>query len=414
MKNSIFNLIEKASNEKLDPRLQRYAAVNGLTIGDGDGEVSREEIIDRLSKAEEFLYAQFSGKTFEGDEIRDLPTLKMNEALNTSDASILFPRVISEVLQEPKEPNLFLTNSVAEIIKLADNTPLLLEFPTVDALQAFEMAEGQEYTAQTLSFQQHMTSIRIKKIGVAAAVNEEVIVHSMWPIVQMHMRMMSNAIDRRLESILFQCMTQRAQTVFDNENADTTYQTTGKYLTGTGSALANGSFSYNDLVKITGVMIGNRYEPTHFLAHPLAWPIFAQDPIMKAQFYHGGQMGQGIWTRQPNFDQQANFPYGIAYVPYYALPYNETDTLTGVLSGRGSSLTTDCYLIDARNSLFMATRGNTEMDQMENWFRDATMIKARKYAGVSAKAGGRGMLKAANIRVVLNEEPLYTIRTLSA
>ena len=413
MKNSIFKIIEKASNDQLDPRLQEYAAKNGLTIGDGDGEVSREELVERLNKAEEFVYAQFTGKTFEGDEVRDLPTLHMKEALNTSDASIIFPRVISEVLQEPKEPNLFMT-SIADTIRLADNTPLLIEFPTVDALQAFEMSEGQEYTAQTLSFAQHMTSIRIKKIGVAAAINEEVIVHSMWPLVQMHMRMMSAAIDRRVESILYQAMTQRAQVVFDNENNDTQYQTTGKTVAAS-SITNNGSFSYNDLVKLTGVMLGNRYEPTHFLAHPLAWSIFAQDPIMKAQFYHMGQLGQGIWTREPSFNQQANFPFGITYVPYYALPYNEADTLTGPGSAMGGAcLTSDCYLIDARNSLFMATRGNTEMDQMENWFRDATMMKARKYAGVSAKAGGRGMLAAKNIRIVTNEEPVMVVRNISA
>jgi hypothetical protein len=413
MKNSIFKLIEKASNDKLDPRLQEYAAKNGLTIGEGEGEVSKEELINRLNRAEEFVYAQFTGKTFEGDEVRDLPTMPMKEALNTSDASVIFPRVISEVLQEPKEPNLFLQNNVAEQITLADNSPLLIEFPTVDALQAFEMAEGQEYTNQTLSFAQHMTSIRIKKIGVAAAINEEVVTHSMWPLVQMHMRMMSNAIDRRIESILFQAMTQRAQIVFDNENASAAYRTTGKSISGS-ALVTNGSFSYNDLVKMVGVMIGNRYEPTHFLAHPLAWPIFALDPIMRAQFYHGGQIGQGMWARQPQFDQQVNFPFGITYVPYYALPYNEADVLTGSLSALGAALTSDLYLIDARNSLFLATRGNTEMDQMENWFRDATMLKARKYAGVSAKAAGKGMIKAASVRIVTNEEPVLTVRQVSA
>lgn len=411
MKNSIFNLINQASEKSLEPRVQLYAAKNGLTIGEGG--VTREEVLENLAKTEEFLFAQFTGKTFEGDEVRNLPGLSMNEALNSSDVSIIFPRVISEILQEPREPNLFLTNNVADTIRLADGTPLLIEFPSTDALQAFEMSEGQEYTSQTLSFQQHMTSIRIKKIGVAAAVNEEVITHSMWPIVQMHLRMMSAAIDRKQESILYNAMTQRAQVVFDNENADTDYQTTGKAISGS-ALVANGSFSYNDLVKMIGVMLGNRYEATHFLAHPLAWPIFAQDPILRAQFYHGGQLGQGIWSRMPSFDQTSNFPFGISYVPYYALPYTPNDTLTGVLSGRGASLTSDLYLIDARNSLFMATRGNTEMDQMENWFRDATMMKARKYVGVSAKAGGKGMLKATNVRIVANEEPIMTVRQVSA
>lgn len=404
--------MEKASNEKLDPQIEKFAENNKLVIGENTGEFTREQVRDRLLEAEEFLYSQFTGTNYEGDEIRDLPAISMTEALNTSDASIIFPRVISDILQEPKEPNLFLSNNVAEVISLPEDAPLTIEFPTVDAMQAFEVAEGQEYTAQALGFAQHMASIRIRKYGVVAALNEEVIKRSMWPIMRLHLRAMSNAIDRKIESTLYQAMTQRAQIVFDNESTSE-YKTTGKAIAAS-TLVANGSFSFNDLIKMVGVMIGNRYEPTHFLAHPLAWPIFAQDPIMKAQFYHGGQIGQGIWSRMPSFDQSANFPFGLAYVPYYALTYNETDTLTGDLSAFGASLTTDLYMIDARNSLFMATRGGTEMDEMDNWYRDAKMMKARKYAGISAKAGGKGMLKAANIRVVTNEEPLLTVRQIQS
>lgn len=413
MKNSIYKLIEKATGESVNSRLKQYAEMNDLAIGEGADQVTGEEVVNRLEKAEEFLYAQFTGKNFAGEEYRNLPTLNFKEALNTSDASILFPRVFSDILQEPTEPALFMTNMMTETIRLPDKAPLFIEFPTVDALQAFDMAEGQEYTAQTLSFGQHMISMRIGKIGAAAAMNEEIINQSMWPIVEMHMRMLNNAVNRKTESNLFTALTNRAQTVFDNENASTDYHTTGKAIVVSGT-VNNGSFSYHDLVKMMGVMLGNRFTPTHFLAHPLTWPIFAQDPIMRAQFYHLGQLGQGIWNREPSFDQQANMPFGITYVPYYALDYNEADTLTGILSGYGSSLTSDLYLVDSKNALMMATRGNTEMDQMENWFRDATMMKIRRYLGISVKFGGKGILKAANIRVVKNEEPIHTIKTLSA
>ena len=44
MKNSIFKLIEKASGDELDPRLQEYAARNGLTIGNGENEVGKEDV----------------------------------------------------------------------------------------------------------------------------------------------------------------------------------------------------------------------------------------------------------------------------------------------------------------------------------------------------------------------------------
>jgi len=413
MKNSIFNLIEQASNKMLEPRLKEYAARNNLTIGTEDGQVSKEDVLNHLHQVEEVMFAQFTGKTFSGEEVKDLPNIEINEALNTSDVSIIFPRVISEILQEPTEPNLFLTNNLTDTIVLPDMAPLSIEFPVIDAIQAFELAEGQEYTTQLANIAQHQVSIRIKKLGVAAAITEETIRHSMWPILNLHLRMMSSAIDRKVESMLYNAMTQKAHVLFDNENADTAYHTTGKSIVSSGT-VSNGSFSFNDLVKMFGTMLGFRYIPSHFLAHPLAWSIFAQDPVMKAQFYHGGQIGQGIWSREPSFDQSANFPFGVAYVPYYAIQYDEADTLSGLLSSLGSSLTTDLYLVDAKNSLYMATRGKTDMDQMENWFRDATMMKARKYVGISAKQGGKGMLKASKVRVVENQEPVLTMRQLTA
>jgi hypothetical protein len=423
MKN-IFNLREKAMSEQSNPLLERFAQANDLQVGDAnEGKITQAELEDRLKDAQEFVYAQFTGETFDGQPIRNLPPLKMEEALTTADTSVIFPRVISTILQEPKEPALWLTNNIAEVLPLPENAPLSVEFPTTDALSAFEMAEGQEYPQQTLSFQQHMYSIRLRKYGVASSVTEETIKQSMWPLVTMNLRMMANAIDRRIESTLYQAMVNKSQVVFDNATDGSTIKNTGQELsspsifhtTGVsivgGAAVPNGSFSYYDLVKMCGVLLGNRHEGTHFLAHPLAWPIFAQDPYIKAIFFTGGQLGGGVWTRQPQFDQQVSFPFGIQYVPYYALPYKENSTVaTGTLSGNPTALVTDLYLLDKANSLLLATRGGTEMDQMDNWFRDAKMMKARKYAGVSAKLGGKGMCVARNVKVVENQAALYTVR----
>jgi hypothetical protein len=420
MNSGIFNLMKKVTESSLEPRLQRYATLNGLKVGEGDNEISKEDIIAQIENAEEFLYGQFNGEDWEGNKVK-LPLLNFHEALNTSDVSIAFPRVISNVLQEPKEPNLFLQNVIADTMVLPDNAPLYIEFPTVSAMQAYEMAEGQEYTSQTLSFAQHMTSIRIGKIGLSSAVNEEVLNHSMWPIIALNLRMMSAAIDRKVESILFQAMTETARVVFDNDSTvdpQSAYQVSNPTefrTTGVGTAQTwNGSFSYNDLVKMCGTLLQSKYNASHILMHPLAWPILAKDPFMRANFFHGGQMGAGIWTRMPAYDQQPNMPLGLIYVPYYAIPFNETETFVGAGSGLGAALTSDIYVIDGANSLFLATRGDTQMDQMDNWFRDATQLKARKYAGVSAKDKGKGMCVAKNVRVVDNHEALFTVRTVAS
>lgn len=413
-KNSIHGLMEQASHTELEPQLQDYAKTLGLTIVDKADEanetaITRDDAVSRLRAEQEQLFAMMTGVDFDGEKL-NVPQITMKEALTTSDASIVFPRVISQILQEPQEPNLFLMNQIADKIILPASAPILIEFPTVSAIQAQDMSEGQEYAVQNPAFGEYMTSLRIRKIGTAVALTEEIIKYSLWNLVALHLRLMAAAIDRKIEKNLYTAMVNTAQNVFDNESATTEYRTTGV----TSAQAANGSWSYFDLVKMMGVALGNKKQGSHLLTHPLAWPILAQDPLMMANFFHGGQMGQGIWTREPAFDQQAAMPFGVQYVPYYNIAFTENYTLTGALSGQGASLVTDMYLLDKSDSLFMATAGEKEMDQMDNWFKDALMMKARQYVAVSAKDGGKGMLSAKKIRVVRNYEALFTVRTVAA
>jgi len=414
MANTIFNLREKALDKTLGPDLKAFAEYNGLSL-EGDDAVSKEELVKRLNTVQEFMLAQLSGKNFAGEDF-EVPQVDIREALSTADVSIVFKRVISEVLQEPKMPQLVLTQ-LSNKINLGPDTPLSIEFPTLGGLTASDIAEGGEYPKQELSYQGHLTSMRLGKVGLSTSVTDEVIRQSIWPILNLYMKMMTNAVDLKIESKMYQSLVNYSQCVFDNDinsSVASTYRTTGQSVTGT-SAMWNATFSYHDLVKLAGVLLGNRYNATHFLAHPLAWPIFATDPLMRAQFYNGGQLGAGIWSREPQFDQQLNFPFaGIQYVPYYALPYSEKDVLTYTGSALASALNTDVYLIDKENSLLLATRGGKEIENMDEWYRDAKMLKIRQYVGVAAYDGGKGMVSAKNLRVVRNEEPLYSVRTITA
>jgi hypothetical protein len=408
LKPTIFNIASEALNRETEKVLTEFAhASRGQDysqLEDGD----RESLAQDLKWAEEVLYAQFTGETFDGQKYRG-PSLSFSEALSSSDASILFPRVISEILLEPTEPNLWLTNNATEFL-VVQNAPLVIEFPSLGALEAFEMSEGQEYRQQALSWQEHMTSFRLRKYGVLAAVPDEVIENSQWPIVRLYLKHMAAAINRKQESLLFKALMSFGREVFNNTSTDPTKWTTGKKQDQT----LNYSFSYNDLIKLVGAVIAGRYEPTHFLAHPMAWPIFATDPLLRAQFFNGGQVGMSIWSTMPQFDQSLNFPFGIAYVPYYAMPFQENITLSGPASGLGASNVTDVVVIDSRNALFAATRGDIEMDDMEAWLRDARVMKARKYLGVSVKDRGNGIAHARNIRLVQNHEAIFTVRTVSS
>lgn len=409
MSKSIFNLIEKATDSVQSPRLEAFASANGFTIGESETAVSRKEAQRRMTEAEDYLYALFAGENRKGERC-NVPTLDINEMMSSSDVQVLLPRVISQVMIEPKEPNLFLTNNVVEEIALDEKSPLFITFPSVGALQAFEIGEGQEYKSQSLSFQEHMTQIRLKKVGLQVSLSEEIINHSIYPLLRLNMRLMVNAINRKVESTAFTALTQRAREVFNNNEGVAAARTSGKDA----SQNWNGSLALKDILTLAGTVVGARYEPSHMLIHPLAYLVIFQDPIIRAAFYHQGQLGGSVWQQAPNFDQSANMPFGITYVPYYALPYNETGTFTAAdASGFASSLVTDVYVIDSRNSLYMATRGDVQMDQMDDWFKDATAMKARRYVGLSVKDGGKGISVARNVRVVENAAPLFTIKTVS-
>ena len=387
--NSIYQLKETAETQAFEPQLKEYAKLTGTTlVAEGEtsveeGKLSRSDVVKQIRESEEFMYSVFTGENFDGDKV-STPNISIKEALHTSDMSIVLPRVISEILQEPKEPNLFLSNQVADDVRLPEGSPSYIEFPSVGALQAADISEGQEYPEQEVEFGDHMTSLRIKKCGVKTAVTEEVIKHSMWNIVSLHLRLMGNAMARHVENKLYKAMTQVANVVFDNTSADTRLQTTGVAR----DQSANGSMSYMDIVKMCTVLLNNHYNFSDLIAHPLAWPIFAQDPTFRAQMFSAGQMGVGNLVQKPDFGAwQAAMPFGLNHIPYYNVAYTENKTLTGFASGMGASLVTDIYVIDRKNSLFLAHYGPAEFDDMDDWNKDARALKARRYVGVSAKIG---------------------------
>ena len=406
---SLFKQINNLHEENLAPKLEAFAAANGKTLTEGqDNSVSLKEVKESLALAENYVYAQMTGKSIAGEEMAVQP-LDFKEALTTADMSVIFPRVISTVLNKPVEPNLFLQNSVAEIMTLSPKAPKSIEFPMLGALEAFEMSETGEYVNQQLSVAQGYATINIQKFGVMTNLSDEVMEQSMWPLFQLTAEACTNAIRRKFESKLYEIFIGAANVVIDNQSATASVRTTGTAKNQT----ANGTFGYLDLFKMFGALMSKKMTPTHFLAHPMAWPIFAQEPFLRAQFYHNGQLGAGIWGKAPQFDQQSNLPFGLVYVPYANLRYDENTTLTGALSALPAIGVTDVYLIDKANSLAMIKRGEIEVDKMDNWYRDATALKVKAYAGFTAKEGGLGISVAKNIRMDLNEKAIMTVNQVT-
>lgn len=100
----------------------------------------------------------------------------IKEAFASPDAAALFPKVISRTLKEAAEPQLLVT-PLLSTVRLGKGRSL--EFPAVNAIQAAEIPEGQEYPEQALAFAKQVEG-KVSKKGVKLAFTEEVIADSLW------------------------------------------------------------------------------------------------------------------------------------------------------------------------------------------------------------------------------------------
>ena len=114
----------------------------------------------------------------EGKKAKNLITIE--EALSTPDASILIPRVISDVMREAAEP-MYIGSKFMTKVRLTEGRSL--EFPSMGAIRAFDIPEGAEYPNQELEFQLHRTvEVKVGKVGLKVQVTEEMISDSQWDV----------------------------------------------------------------------------------------------------------------------------------------------------------------------------------------------------------------------------------------
>lgn len=387
----------------------RYARNNDIDVSDPKTYEEAQQALDAITG---YFYGQMTGKTMEGDNFVDhFGKISLSEAVKTDDLSIVVPRVFNTMLQMPVEPVYFLMNNLAESVQVAFNDPLSIEFPSVAGAIAAEVGEDGEFPVINLSFARNQIFMKLRKYGILANMSEEIIKASQYPLLSLYLKMMKQAVDRKGESLLFETMQATANVVFDNESSTAEYHTSGLDE----AQAKNYSFIYQDLIKMCSVLVGNRYNATHVLAHPMAYSVFTMDPFLKATFVHLGQIGGQIWNAKPSESApNALVPFGLAYVPYYALAYDENSTLAaGPGSGLASAVLTDVYVIDQANCLYFANRGPATVESIDDWFKDGKVLKVKRYMATSSKDGGRGMMRAKKVRVVEAQNPLYTIRTVS-
>jgi hypothetical protein len=338
------------------------------------------------------------------------PALKldMKETLYSADASVLIPKVISDVLMRPLEPMMIGQKTLARTVTI-DTDMKSVEFPTLGALRAGDIAQGQEYPEMNLAFGEATTEIKVTKSGLKCSIAEEVVNNSMWDVLALHVEAMGYAMMRWKEEKIFKAFEDTAIVAFDNSNSDTAYHTTGTYT----DLNKNGTLAFNDLIDAMGMLLANEYAPTDIVLHPMAWTIFMKDPRLQFQLLTHGPVGQTYGPIGPdNIAQNLPWSMNVNVTPFVA--YSTNTHLTNLAAtGDDTGPCTSIYICDRNNGIILLQREGLQPDQFNDPSRDILYLKVKEMYGVGLPNGGRSAVVLKNVRIAENFAPMYTVRTKS-
>jgi hypothetical protein len=318
--------------------------------------------------------------------------ITIKEAFASSDAAALFPKVISRTLREAAEPQLLVT-PLLSTVRLGKGRSL--EFPAVNAIQAAEIPEGQEYPEQALAFAKQIEG-KVSKKGVKLAFTEEVIADSLWDIVGLHVRAAGRAMARLKEQIALSRFKDAATIVYDN--ADAGYDdTTGRGIDGA----YNLSMTWDDVVDMAAVLMAENHIPTDFILHPLMWSVFLKDSI-----FHMGGAASAVntsWGYRPQSKDgalNATAPMGLNVLVSPFVSFTAKNGATPAMS--------DVFLIDRNEVGTLLVKDDMSTDQFDDPSRDIRSMKMKERYDIIMLGDGEGITVAKNVRLARNYEVLVT------
>jgi len=336
---------------------------------------------------------------------QDESPLSFREALMSNDATIVFKRVISDVLLTPIETPYIWQDLFAKTIQI-DGTVKSAIFPALGAIVASDIGEGQEYPEQDPSFIEHGIELKVKKSGLKLAISEDLIDDSQWDIFGLYVTMAGHAMRRWKEQKIANEANFRGITFFDNLASGSSNWTTGIDANGN----PNATFDMHDMFELIAGLIANGYNATDLIMHPLMWVTFAQDPRLLFQMLMNSSTGRSM----PNpgltpQDVQKNVPFGgitVNISPQATFEYDQSYTFQ---SNNFTSHLGSIYVLDRQASLVVLQRERMHMDEFRNPERDIHQLKVAERYDVGALDQGRGIAVAKNIATAQNHKPVFNV-----
>jgi len=234
--------------------------------------------------------------------------LSISDALSTTHAPLLFPKVISRIVKEAMEPMLVGANLLTKIRMQYGQT---ITFPAIGALEADDIAEGQEYPRRSLDMGGGTVIAHTGKSGLAVSCTEEMIMNSQFDVMGWHLRQAGYALGRHKEKKIFNMIKALGIVAFDNLNPSRSAfgVTHGRNLNGQ----PNGSLIIDDIFDAWGQVVNQGFMPNTMLMHPLTWVMWVKDPVLRAfALQNGGGVFFATWNGNPAGKADWHDPMGVS------------------------------------------------------------------------------------------------------
>lgn len=333
----------------------------------------------------------------------------IQEAITSTDTVKLIPKVIEGKLREAAEPE-YLGTRFFQTVKVDGGNSAVYVVPVIGEVTAYEVGEATRYKETSFdvtTIENATLEIRVKKVGVRVSITEEAISDSSWDILGINVRKMGRAMARYKEEMIFSAFSTKGHTVFDNSLR--THQPAAG-TTGLGKdGQYNDTLSVEDFLDLTLALMGNGYNPTDVIMHPLTWVVFARNSMIGNGLTFGALGGNnvhpngGIQGTPAAFgmanngngqkmimtpDQVQNrlpIPMAINFSPWVKF-----DKLTKRF---------DMYVVDKSEVGIVAQREGLSTGNWTDPEKDIRNLKCKERYGIGILNNGRAITVAKNIAV---------------
>ena len=211
--------------------------------------------------------------------------MSVKDLITTEELTRFVPTAISLVVREALEPMLLLNQNLFMPIRMKAGQSI--QIGSVGAIEAAEIAEGGEYPEREPQMGPgDMVAATVTKKGVRIQITDEAITDNNFDIIALFLRQAGYALGRLKERKAWMIINSMGKTLFDNKDpgSDCEYGVcTGRDISGA----QNGAMTVNDIFDMYAYLWMRGFAPDTLIMHPMAWKVFAHDPMARELFIKG-------------------------------------------------------------------------------------------------------------------------------